>query len=303
MDDVLSDIFRRIQLKSCVYFKNDFAAPWGMEIESPGLANFHVVTRGRCVLQTSDNVYEGSAGDVFLLPRGAQHVLADQSDREAVAGTIFMQSMAKGEPLFSHGESVAQLICGHYEYHSDPVHPLLAQLPEVIHLKSFEANAPGAISMVLPMLISELNDDRPGVVSIIERLAEILLIQVLRTYLDEQAQPEGFLAALADSRLIKAIRLMHSQTSQSHDLERLAQTAGMSRSAFALHFKTTTGLSPGAYLTQWRIFRACELLRGNKVAIIEVAEQVGYESEVSFSRAFKRLLDITPAEYRRSVVC
>ena len=98
---------------------------------------------------------------------------------------------------------------------------------------------------------------------------------------------------------MKAINIIHEKINDDLSLDDLALAAGMSRSSFAAHFKSITGLSPGGYLTQWRMFRACELLRVQKLPVIEVAVRVGYESEISFSRAFKRSLEITPAEYRR----
>jgi len=300
MEDVLSDIFRRIELKGCVYFKRDFWSPWAMEINNPGMAQFHVLIRGRCVLEADGGKYHAAPGDVFLLPRGGGHILADQPERDPVAGQIVMKSFQGEHPMFSTGEVSSQLICGHYEYRNEVDHPLLEQLPSVIHIRSFETTAPGIINSILPMIAGEMNAPRPGMDSIVERLAEILLVQVLRTHLNEQKHPRGFLAALSDTRLMKAIRLIHADTGSDLGLDELAGAAGMSRSAFALHFKMVTGFSPHAYLIQWRMFRACELLRTNRLPLVEVADRVGYESEISFSRAFKKILNVTPAEYRRA---
>jgi len=300
MEDVLSDIFRRIELKSCVYFKRDFWSPWAMEINNPGMAQFHVLIRGRCVLEADGIPYHGAPGDVFLLPQGGGHILADQAGRDPVTGQIAMESFQSESPMFSDGDLSSQLICGHYVYRNELEHPLLEQLPSVIHIRSFETAAPGIINTILPMIACELNDQRPGTDSVVERLAEVLLVQVLRTHLEEQKHPRGFLAGLSDTRLMKAIRMMHGDTGRPLGLEELATAAGMSRSAFALHFKTVTGFSPHAYLTQWRMFQACELLRVNRLPLVEVAGRVGYESEISFSRAFKKILDVTPAEYRRA---
>jgi len=300
MEDVLSDIFRRIELKSCVYFKRDFWSPWAMEISNVNIAQFHVVIRGRCVLETAEQSLDGAPGDVFLLPRGGAHVLADRQGRTPVSGMAVMQSFEGDAPLFADGDVASQLICGHYDYRNDITHPLLEQLPAVVHIRSFETMAPGMVSSVLPMLVSELNGGRPGASSVVEKLAEVLLVQVLRLYLAEQKAPDGFLAALTDARLMKAIQLIHTDTSGALGLSALAQAAGMSRSSFAAHFKSVTGLSPHGYLVHWRMVHACELLRVNRLPLAEVADRIGYESEISFSRAFKRTLDVTPAEYRRA---
>ncbi len=300
MDDLLSDIFRRLELKSCVYFSRDFWSPWAMEIDVTGIAQFHVVTRGTCVLEFNGQVYEAVTGDVFLLPRGGGHILADKPNRNARPGGEVMQSFQSDTPLFATGEVATQLICGHFEYRNELKHPITEQLPPVIHIRAFENAAPGTISSILPMLVREMNTPQPGMTTVVERLAEVLLVQVLRSYLREQKHPTGFLAALTDPRLTKAIKTMHERIDDDLSLDELAQVAGMSRSSFAAQFKSVTGISPGGYLTQWRMFHACELLRVEKLPVVEVAVRVGYESEISFSRAFKRSLEITPAEYRRA---
>jgi len=295
MQEALSDVLRLIRLKSCVYFLRDFSAPWAMRMEQSSFAQFHVVMRGRCILDSGGQRTEVAPGDILHFPHGRAHSLADQAGRQAVPGMQVLQDQA----LFSEGPTTTQLLCGHYEYRSDIKHPLLEQLPEVVHLKSFEFPASSGIDNVLPLLVREMNQGAPGADVIIERLAEILLIQMLRTYLAQAKIPTGFLAAIADSRLTRAIKLIHDHAAEKLTIDDLAAAAGMSRSGFALQFKKVSEISPIAYLVKWRMWQATDLLNTTGMGLARVAEKIGYESEISFSRAFKREFGMAPGEYRR----
>jgi len=303
MEDVLGDVLRLIRIKSCIYFVNDFHDPWAMRIDGGGgaaMAQFHVVARGQCVLESAGETRELGTGDVVLLPRGGGHVLADRPGRAPVPGVEVMRSLSGDSSMFSRGGAPTRLICGHFDYRDDLRHPLIAQLPALIQVRAFETVAPCAIETILPMLAREMTDARPGASVVVERLAEILLVQVLRAHLLQAGHARGFLAALADGRLSRAIALIHAESHRRLKLGDLARAAGMSRSAFALRFKAVLDLSPIAYLITLRMFRACDLLRGSELSLAEVADRIGYDSDVAFGRAFKRVLGVSPAEYRRA---
>ena len=295
MQEVLSDVLRLIRLKSCVYFLRDFSAPWAMKMDQGPFAQFHVVMRGRCIAHADGQQIEAAAGDILYFPHGNAHSIADKTGRDAVPGMRVLQD----PKLFSEGPTTTQLLCGHYESRSDIRHPLLEQLPDTVHLKSFEFPAASGIDNVLPLLVRELNEGAPGADVIIERLAEILLIQVLRTILAQAKTPTGFLAAMSDNRLTRAMKLIHDQSAEKLTIDDLASAAGMSRSGFALQFKKVTQISPIAYLAKWRMWQATDLLNTTGMGLARIAEQVGYESEISFSRAFIREYGIAPGEYRR----
>ena len=295
MQEVLSDVLRLIRLKSCVYFLRDLSAPWAMKIEQSPFAQFHVVMRGRCIVDSLGAQFEVAPGDVLHFPRGRAHLLADQAGRVAVPGIHVLQD----PDLFSEGPTTTQLLCGHYEYRSDIKHPLFEQLPDMVHFKSFEFHATSGIDNVLGLLVREMKEGAPGAKVIIERLAELLLIHLLRTSLAQARTPVGFLAAMADSRLSRAIKLIHDHAAKKLTIDDLASAAGMSRSGFALQFKKMSEISPIAYLTKWRMWQATDLLNASGTGLAQVAEQIGYQSEISFSRAFKREFGIAPGEYRR----
>ncbi len=299
MEDVLSDVFGLIRLKSCVYFMQDFHAPWAMRIGGGGVANFHVVMRGDGVAEVDEQSFAMSGGDVLLFPHGSAHVLADRAAREPVDGMAVLNAFNEGRPLFADGESATRLVCGHFEYDNEIRHPLIDELPETIQVNSFGSTGSNGLNDVLSILMREMTAAQPGARIIVERLAEVLLVQTLRAHFEQASHPRGFLAAASDDRLARAIRLIHSEADRSITLDDLARAAGMSRSAFALHFKSVSNASPIAYLTRWRMLMARELLTSGRASVADIANRSGYDSDVSFSRAFKRVHGVSPAQARR----
>lgn len=299
MVDALSDVFRLLRLKSCVYFAREFWSPWAMRLDGGKVAQFHAVIRGQCVVEAAGEEYHGAPGDVFLFPKCDPHVIADAEGRIPVAGRSFMESLESDAPLFSQGTTPAQLICGHYEYRNDIEHPLIDELAPVIHVKSLESYAPETFQSVLPSLIRELITESPGTTVVTEKLAEVLLVQVIRAHFAQEKRSIGFMAGLFDNRLARAFQLIHSKFEHRLTLDDLASTAGMSRSAFALHFKSVVGMAPISYLALWRMRIAHDLLQTDGMTVSQAAIKVGYDSEIAFGRAFKRHFDKSPASVRR----
>lgn len=299
MVDVFSDVLRLIRLKSCVYFAREFWSPWAMRLDGGSVAQFHAVIRGQCVVEAAGQEYQGAPGDVFLFPKCEPHVIADAEGRIPVAGRNFMESLDSDAPLFSKGTTPTQLICGHYEYRNDIEHPLIEELAPVVHLKSLESFSPETFHSVLPSLIRELRTESPGATVVTEKLAEVLLVQVIRAHFVQEKRSLGFMAGLFDSRLARAFQLIHAKFEHRLTLDDLASAAGMSRSAFALHFKTVVGTAPISYLALWRMCIAHDLLQTDGMTVSQAAIKVGYDSEIAFGRAFKRHFDRSPASIRR----
>jgi Cupin len=134
--DVLSNILRELQLTGAVYFQRDFHAPWGMEIGGTGFAQFHVITRGSCIVTAFGRSVTCPAGDIVLFPHSAPHMLADAPGTDPVAGPAAMASFAGENPMFAAGGLPTRLICGHYEYRSLAGHPLIAELPAMLHVRA-----------------------------------------------------------------------------------------------------------------------------------------------------------------------
>ena len=301
MTDVFGDVLRLIRLRSCVYFVREFWSPWAISFGGGKVAQFHVVLRGHCLLEAAGQTFHGAPGDVFLFPRGEAHRLADSAGRDPVSSQDYKASLHTDAPLFGHGDTPTQLICGHYEYRNDIDHPLIAELAPVVHVGSLEHYPPDTLHSVIPTLMRELDNDGPGASVVVEKLAEVMLVQVIRAYFAKQPRSTGVLAGLFDARLVKALRLMHAAFDQRLTLEALAVAAGMSRSAFAAHFKSVVGMAPMAYLAQWRMYRAHQFLQMDSMTVAQAAAKVGYDSDIAFSRAFKRQFGTTAAAFRRRV--
>ncbi len=296
--DALSDVLRLIRLRSQIYFLRDFSAPWGMQMDDAPVGQFHLVVRGQCWLEAVGEQRMLGSGDVVLFPLGDAHRMTDQPSGEAVPGPQVMAAIQAGEPIFEDGAVSTTLLCGHFEFDRDLRHPLLQALPRLIHSKGMARRNPGWLDSVTGVLVSETGSGAPGADVVVNRLAEVLFIQVLRDYLLEDRPDHGFLAALHDPRLCQALSCIHRSVQGDLTLAEIARAAGMSRSNLASRFKAVMGVTPMGYLIQWRLLQASELLRTSEDPVATIAGRVGYASEAAFSRAFKRLFAQSPSLFR-----
>jgi AraC-like DNA-binding protein len=298
MEEILDDVFRMIELRGCVYFQRDFYAPWAMNIGRGACAQFHILISGNAVIETEDGVRAIGPGDLVLFPRGRAHVLGDQVGRASTPGDEVMAAHTAGRPLFSDGGAATRLICGHYEFAQPVIHPLIEGLPDMIVLTLSDDEPEASEYPILSLLIEESRKQDPGTSSVISRLAEVLLVQILRRFLSLNPDRVGFLAGGMDARLSRAIVKIHQEYDQALTVHVLADRAGMSRSGFSEQFKAKTGLAPIAYLTKWRMTSAARLLRNPALPVAEVAYRNGYESDIAFMRAFRREYGVTPVQFR-----
>lgn len=298
--DALSAVLSLLRLKGCVYFVHDFCTPWGMQMDDGPFAQFHAVVRGQCRLTVAGRDIRLSAGDVVMFPKGSGHVLDDGLGGNAVPGMNVVTAHASGQPMFQTGEEGARLLCGHFELDRQVRHPVLDEIPAVIHAKGLATHEPGWLETVMGVLVRETDSPRPGAAVIVERLAEILFVQTLRAWLDDQEPAAGFLAAARDPRLTRALQLIHQKIDSDLTLEDIARAAGMSRSTLAERFHATVGTTPMRYQTMWRMLKAREHLQTAGATAAEAAARVGYASEAAFSRAFKKHFEESPGAFRRS---
>lgn len=301
--DAFSDILRMIRLKSAVYFRSDFSAPWGMEVASGTNAKFHMIVRGNCWLMAEgfSEPLALSGGDIIVFPLGHAHWLADKPDHQRVPGKLVVEAANKNEPMFQGDKVCTTLVCGHFEFNRDFEHPFQKALPPFIHLSGMDKHKFSWLESVTNMVIQETDSGLPGAQVVAERLAEVLFIQILRAYLLQKSVSDGYFAALKDPQISRALHVMHTKLEADLTLENIARTIGMSRAAFAARFKRLTGVTPMNYVTNWRMNKAREMLRNRvQIPLIDVAERVGYTSEAAFNRAFKRQFDENPGTMRRA---
>ncbi len=300
--DALSDILRLIRLKAYVYFQQDFSSPWGMEMDASKVAQFHLIVRGQCWLTLDIDRHLLTTGDIVVVPHGDAHALLDDPATSPTPGKDVLAAIQSGAHPSQGGETTARIICGHFEFERELNHPLIRDLPRLIHIKGMGSRQLGWLDAIIPMLVSETGTNEPGEDAIIVRLAEVLLIQILRTHLLEHTEGLGFLAAIGDRRINGALRFIHLGAGNNITLADIARAAGMSRSSLAGRFKELVGDTPMNYLTNWRMLKAKDILTSETLPLADIAERVGYTSEAAFSRAFKRENDQSPSAYRRTMV-
>ena len=299
--DVLSDVISAMRIGKPHSSRTHKRAPWGMRFGAFAGAGFHVVLQGSCWLFPSAGEPVGlTVGDVVFLPRAGVHGMAD-SRTTSLADTR-AQSLPDFEAEPQNGSGAPTLLlCGAYLLDQGRMHPLLAELPEIVHLPARVGSHP-SLRAALDLLGNELEAPRQGTGAVIPALLDMLLLYILRAWLDEQAGHAhvGWAAALGDPAIAAALRGIHREPERQWTVAGLGALAGLSRAAFARRFATLLGQPPAAYLTWWRMTMAARLLAESDAPLSTVATRVGYTSEFAFAKAFKREFGVAPGGYRRS---
>jgi len=301
--DTLSLILDDIRLKGGLFRELELYRPWAFALQTPGLASFHIVTQGAACL-----VREGAAplpldtGDLVLLPAGAAHrVQHDATAGREPAPDLFGE-LGPGlvEPLrLGGGGAPTHLLTGRFSFDVDLARPLVSALPPLIHLRGLGASPPPWLRIGLQFIADERSRVRPAQQAVINRIADILFIEVLRAHVESLPEGSGnWLLALRDRALSAALTAMHAEPGRGWTVPELAEVACLSRSAFADRFNEVLGRPPLAYLTEHRMRLAAWKLANTGLAIGRIAEQVGYASETAFSQAFKRHHGVPPSAKR-----
>jgi len=262
-------------------------------------AGFHVVLQGSCWLfPPAGQPIALRAGDVAFLPHGSAHGLAGGPTPPPPAAPASLT-----DPSLALGVGDVELLCGAYLLDRSRAHPLLRELPDVIHLP-LRVGRHTALRTAVELLGDELEQERPrpGGDAMLPALLDVLLLQILRTWFDERAADgaaTGWAAALRDPAVAAALRAIHGEPGRPWTVEELGARSGLSRAPFARRFATLVGRPPLAYLTWWRLTLAARLLRDGNAPLAAVARQVGYTSEFAFAHAFKREYGTPPGAFRQ----
>ncbi len=301
--DVLAKTLEALRLSGTVYFEAAFHAPWGMAVPSRDVAIFHVVVAGECWLRLADSeASKLQQGDIVLLAHGAAHQLLHALDGEARPAEEVLAAIRAGataSPVETEGAATT-LVCGHFEYDQKALHPFFETLPEVIQISSGESEQAAWLATASRLAAAETAGRQRGASAVVDRLAEALLMQTLRLFLDRHQQPGGFLAAVDDPAIGRVLSKLHDDPAREWSLPELAQIAGLSRSSFAERFRGLLAESPMRYLTRWRMLAARQHLRDDFLSTAQVAQRVGYRSEFAFAKAYKRYFGHGPGAARRT---
>ncbi len=280
--EVLSEILRSMRLKGSVYFCDHLKAPWSMEFKDTTSASFHLIRRGECWVMSDDRTEYLGPGDLVFIEPGRDHVLASQPPGKDPAST----------------ETQTLLLCGYCDFVQETLTPLLDAFPTQTIVRDEEILRHPWLKSTLDQLSGEYLSQNPGSQLVVDKLTEIVLVELIRINFGRGEQGR-FIAALSDKRIAKALQHLHNDPQTTWTLEKMAAKVGVSRAAFAKRFKELVGQPMFGYLTMLRVQRAKELLQETKLPLYEVASRVGYESDLAFTKTFKKHTGTTPVRYRK----
>ena len=321
--DPLSDVLRTVRLTGALFFVWEPSFPFATSVprgdrfarlllpRAQQIVSYHVVVEGACwgglVGQTPVRLRRG---DVLLVPRGDAYVMASSEGacrRTALdedAAMEFFGAMACGElPFVVHegggGPDPVRVVCGFLGCDVRPFNPVVAALPALLRLDPADEPAGDRLRLLVDYALAEARQQAPGSGGILERLGELMFVEVIRRCVRQlEGAPPGWLAGLRDPLVGRCLGLMHQRPTAQWTLESLAAAVGSSRSGLAKRFAEQVGEPPIQYLTRWRLQMAANLLEDSSAKVATVADRVGYGSAAAFTRAFKRLVGVTPNEWR-----
>ncbi len=303
--DPLGEALHLLRMNGIFYCRSEFTAPWALALPPfEACMMFHVVTAGQCWLEVGGaNSCHLRPGDLALVPHGEGHRLVGAAGATAVKLFDAPRELVSDRyEILRHGgggESTT-VICGVVRFDHPAAHQLIRLLPKVISVDAWSSPEIEWIQSTLRFMAAEARELRPGGETVITRLADILVIQAIRSWIArDPAAQAGWLGALRDQQIGRAIALVHRHPARNWTVASLATAVGMSRSAFAARFSQLVGEPAVRYVTRWKMHAALMWLKEENAALSEIAGRLGYESESAFSRAFKRFVGISPGAARR----
>jgi len=314
--DALSETLRVVRLIGAIFINGRFTAPWCyqsphadsaapfLEPDAERVVIFHLITEGDCYVELDGQTpVRLTAGDAVIFPQGHAHRMTSEPGLAAASGARLDVVLARRprQLAYGGGGAVTRLVCGYLASDARLARMLLAGLPPLVKVNVRGSNAGAWLEASLRYALSEARSPRPGGAGVLAKLAEVLFIEVLRIYMNEQGDGRtGWLAGVGDRIVGAALSALHKNPAKPWTLEELAQEASTSRSVLAERFAHLVGSSPMQYLMQWRMLLAANLLCRSNAPLARIAEEVGYQTDTAFSRAFRREYGVPPAAWRRS---
>jgi AraC-like DNA-binding protein len=320
--DVLTDVLRAVRLNGAVFFLTDATSPWSVDVpngtvlapivqpRAQSLISYHVVTRGRCWCDGPGvSGLRLDTGDIVVISHGDRYKLSHPAgipgewSQDQIMD--FFRLMAGGElpfvvPEGGGGPERLEVLCGFLGCDLLPFNPVLSTLPPILHVPKAPNGAPDRLSHLIDFAMEESRERRAGSDSVLLRIAELMFVEVVRRHLAGLSPEQtGWLAGLRDPIVGRALALLHRHAHRPWTLPSLAREVGLSRSSLAERFAHFVGTPPMQYLSHWRMQAAAGLLADGNAKVATIASRVGYESEAAFSRAFTRMVGVSPAAWRK----
>jgi AraC-like DNA-binding protein len=315
--DALSDLLRVVRFSGGIFLESNFRDPWCIRAQmlaedcgpgvpgEAGLVAFHYVLEGTMQVRlANEEPREAGPGRIIVLSHNDPHLLGSDVTLPPVDGRPLMRKAGEHElariDAGTGPEIRNRFVCG---FLATPIrnHPLLVALPSLLVADLNGSPSAEWAGTSFRYAAREHAARRPGSPEMVARLSEMLFVEAVRGFI-ESLPPDatGWLAALRDPFLSRALGVLHQRPAYAWSADDLAKEANLSRSAFAERFTATIGLPPMSYLTRWRMLLASRRLRESADTIAQIAEAVGYESEATFSRAFRREMGVAPGTWRRN---
>jgi AraC-like DNA-binding protein len=318
--DTLSDVLEVVRLTGALFFIVDATTPWVAEAPASTqlapvilpnvqhVVSYHVVSEGACWCESPGQAaLRLEKGDVLVVPHGQAYQIASTCGLRTGWSLDYalgwFRAMASGQLPFvvtegGNGPERLQLVCGFLGCDALPFNPVLMTLPALLRVRLHD-DSRSRLHALLEFALTESNRARPGSRTVLLRIAELVFVEVLRSYLTSGAgEDSSWLAGLRDPIVGRALARLHAEPARAWTLPELARDAGASRSVMAERFTSFVGQSPMLYLTHWRMQLAASRLTAGAAPVSAVASGVGYESEAAFCRAFKKVTGVTPASWR-----
>lgn len=309
--DLLSSLLSSLRIESTSISGWDLTAPWGVNVRNFDPGYCISVLEGQCWARfPGEDPVLLLAGDSLLAPRGKQIAILSSPDADTVEiwdlpwrGEDFHGLDALHQPASAQkvtwggGGEHSRLLGLAFTFQQGSSDFLLSALPPFITLRGDQA---GIFHLIHPAIEFLVDDTNPGYFAVASHLAQLIIVGLLRTHiLSADIHPTGWLRGMGDPAIARALNAIHTALQQQWTVASLAETAAMSRSAFASRFARLVGQTPIDYLSQWRIQQAAGLLINTKRSLVDIASQVGYQSDRVFRQAFRQRLGLSPSTYRR----
>ncbi len=316
--DAFSAALSSVHVTAAIFIDAEFSAPWGFTspatekiapIVAPGverLVTYHLIVSGNAQVRMEGVPdLEVSGGEIVIVPHGEAHIVFNGTPTVLTSAADAIGSFWTGEvqtPQMGGGGAVTKIVCGFFGCERHAAKLFLAGLPRLMKV-GLRGDAAGAwIESSILHLCKEAAAKRPGMTALLSKMAEALFIESLRRHMLEMPpEQSGWLAGARDSVVGAALAAMHRRPSYGWTLVDLAGEAGASRSVLMQRFQRFLGEPPQTYLARWRMQLAARKLQTTNHSVLEVAAEVGYDSEAAFNRAFKREFHLPPALYRRTL--
>jgi AraC-like DNA-binding protein len=314
--EVLSEVLKAVKLNGALFYNAEFSAPWCVHSVDAQTVNshlspnsqhviiFHLLTQGSgyANLAGDDRRVPLNAGDILIVPSGDPHILGNGPpikpvDRSQVLNQVLSQGLKVSR--IGGGGELTKFVCGYLSCDPQLSRVFLGGLPPILKVSIRDDPSGQWLEHSIRYSVDNVDASRPGCGAVLAKLSEVLFVETLRRYIDNLPREQtGWLAGVRDPEVGKALALLHRQPAHHWTIASLAKEVGISRTVLAERFRRYLSETPIAYLTRWRLQLGAQMLTSTSSGVAHIGAEVGYDSEASFNRAFKREFGLPPARFR-----